>query len=293
MKISIIILTKNNGNTIGKVLRQISCQQIEDDYEIIIIDSGSSDDTIDQISQYDARFYGISPHEFGHGRTRNMASEYAEGDYLVYLSADAIPASEYWLKNLVAQLADGEIAATFGRQIPYKETLPMERFFIQKNYPSSMNKYSSKDFELSAFFSNVNSAIRYDVWNKIRFAEKLIISEDYDWAKRVYDEGYRINYVPEAAVFHSHNYGLKQVFKRYFDSGTSFSQMGQKPHVIQKGIRYFVDEMGYVMQESLFMIPYAICYDLFKFMGFISGMNQKLLPACIKVHLSMHASYWK
>jgi len=294
IKISIVILTKNNGKTIGKVLQQINAQQVDNDFEIIVVDSGSNDDTLEKISQYSVRLYTIPPGEFGHARTRNMASGYARGDYLVYLSADAIPADEKWLENLVDKLADEKTAATFGRQIPYQDTPPMERFFIQNNYPATVDSaYSNTDFNMNAFFSNVNSAIKRSLWEKIKFNEKLIISEDHDWAKKAYDLGYKISYIPDASVFHSHKYGLLQVFKRYFDSGVSFFQMGLKPDVIRNGLGYFIDEIRYVGRESKIKIPYAICYDISKFVGFQLGINQRWLPNFIKVHLSMHSYFWK
>jgi len=293
VKTSIIILTKNNGATIGKVLQQISAQEVKDHFEIIIVDSGSSDDTIDRISRYDVKLYTIPPFDFGHGKTRNIASGYATGDYFVYLSADAIPAGKHWLKNLVNKLADEEVGATFGRQLPHEDAPVMERFFIMKNYPPTTDTYSISDFNMNAFFSNVNSAIKRSVWNRIKFKESLIISEDYDWAKSAQEAGYKIKYVPDAAVYHSHNYGLKQVFKRYFDSGASFSQMGLKPDVLKNGIHYFFEEMRYVGRENFFKIPYAICYDLFKLLGYLAGARHKWIPIFIKKHLSMHAYYWK
>jgi len=294
LKISIIILTKNNGTTIGKVLKQIISQQINDPYEIIIVDSGSTDDTMRQISQFAVRSYTIPPDEFGHGRTRNLASEYACGDFLVYLSADAIPINEHWLRNLVSKLHIEDVGATFGRQIPYKDTPPMERFFIQNNYPLKAKEcYFLKDFHLNAFFSNVNSSIKRSLWQKIKFSEDLIISEDYQWAKRAYDNGCKIEYIPDAAVYHSHNYSLIQVFKRYFDSGVSFSQMGLQPGVLRDGLGYFFKEMNYIMHENRFLLPYAICYDIFKFMGFFTGSHHNFIPLFIKKHLSMHTYYWR
>jgi rhamnosyltransferase len=294
LKISIVILTKNNGKTIGKVLQQINAQKVDDDFEIIVVDSGSTDDTLYKLSQYSVKLYTIPPDEFGHARTRNLASGYAKGDYLVYLSADAIPANENWLGNLVAKLSDEQTAATFGCQIPYDDTPPMERFFIRNNYPATIdNAYSNTGFIMNAFFSNVNSAIKRSVWEKMKFNEKLIISEDHDWAKRAGDLGYKISYIPDASVLHSHKYGLLQVFKRYFDSGVSFSQMGLKPDVLLNGLGYFIDEMRYVGRESIIKIPYAICYDLSKFIGFQLGINRRWLPKFIKVHLSMHSYFWK
>ncbi len=294
IKISIIILTKNNGSTIGKVLRQIISQEIDSPYEIIIVDSGSSDDTIKQISHFAVRSYTIPPDEFGHGRTRNIASGYAYGEYLVYLTADAIPANRHWLGNLVTKLQKEDVGATFGRQIPYKDTPPMERFFIQMNYPPELKeRYSPKLFHMNAFFSNVNSAIKRSLWLKIRFSEDLIISEDYLWAKCANDEGYKIEYVPDAAVHHSHKYNLIQVFKRYFDSGVSFSQMRLQPDVLRNGFGYFFEEMNYIMHEDVILLPYAICYDIFKFMGFFAGSHHNFIPLSIKKHLSMHAYYWR
>lgn len=294
LKISIIILTKNNGSSIGKVLKQIKSQNIDYLYEIIIVDSGSSDDTITQISQFGVRSYNIPPDEFGHGRTRNLASEYACGEYLVYLSADAIPANKNWLRNLVNKLCIDDVGATFGRQIPYKDTSPMERFFIHKNYPPATKEhYSLKDFHMNAFFSNVNSAIKHSLWNKIKFSENLIISEDYEWAKRAHDLGYKIEYMPDAVVFHSHKYNLIQVFKRYFDSGVSFYQMGLQPNVLKYGLGYFFEEMRYILNYNILLLPYALCYDLFKFIGFFAGRYHNFIPVFIKTHLSMHSYYWR
>ncbi len=293
IKISIILLTKNNAGTIEEVLKKIRTQQIEYDFEVILVDSGSSDNSIDLISKYNVRLYKIPPHEFGHGRTRNLASEYAAGDYFVFLSADAIPYDNYWLKNLINELADEKIGAVFGRQIPHEASPPMERFFIMKNYPLCGDAYSGDGFAMNAFFSNVNSVIRRSVWINIKFNESMIISEDYDWAKRAQESGYRIKYAPDAAVIHSHNYTLTQAFKRFFDSGVSFSQMGLKPRLLVNGIHYFFEEMIYIGEENIFDIPYAICYDGMKLIGYLAGLNHKWIPASIKVHLSMHAYFWK
>ncbi|MDF1532509.1 MAG: glycosyltransferase [ANME-2 cluster archaeon] len=295
-KISIIILTKNNGRTIGDVLKQIHSQQVDDRYEIILVDSGSQDDTLKIISQFKVKLYTIPPAEFGHGKTRNLASGYASGDYLVYLSADAIPANEHWLGNLVDKLADEKTGATFGRQVPYENTTPMEQFFILKNYPPEktiQNQSSSHDLTMNAFFSNVNSAMKRSVWNRFKFSEMLIISEDHDWARRVQVAGYRIEYTPDAMVTHSHNYNLLQVFRRYFDSGASFSQMGLKPGVMRNGFGYFKEEIRFIKQENMFLIPYAILYDIFKFVGFFTGKHEKLIPAFMKKKLSIHAYFWK
>ena len=292
-KISVIILTKNNGSTIREVLRQIHAQETCNETEIIVVDSGSSDDTIEKVSGYNVRFYKIPPGEFGHGRTRNLASGYASGDYLVYISADAIPVNKKWLENLVKMLDIENVAATFGRQIPYEDTPPMERFFISRNYPPVKKQHTMTGFNLNTFFSNVNSAIKRSVWDELKFNEELIISEDHEWAKRVYEKGYKIEYIPEAAVFHSHNYGLQQVFKRYFDSGVSFSQMKMKPQVLRNGIGYFIDEITYIGKESSIKIPYAICYDFSKFLGFFLGRCHMLIPRSIKIYLSMHSYYWK
>src|SRR6266542_711285 len=139
--ISIILLTYNGGPTLPATLNAIATQSLDFDGqtlptpEIVAIDSGSTDGTLDVLRQN-----GIIPHcipheEFGHGRTRNLGASLAHGQWLVYLSQDAVPASPLWLARLTRHLRDPGVAAAFGRQLPPAGLGPIETFFLEQTYP--------------------------------------------------------------------------------------------------------------------------------------------------------------
>lgn len=225
-RLSIIILTKNSGPLFQEVLAGLfSCIGI-DKAEIIVIDSGSVDLTLYYARRYpQIRIHSISPREFGYGRARNLGARLAHGDILIYLSSDATPSTSDFLLRLIAPLAKEEVAATYGRQLPGVASNPVEKFFLQATYPDipqTRSFIAPHGLSIgSIFFSNVSSAIRRSVWERIPFDEQLIISEDQQWSKEVLLQGYSILYEPSATVIHSHNYGLKKLMQRNFDSGYS------------------------------------------------------------------------
>ena len=105
IKTSIIILTKNAGNRFDNTLKMIFSQDVEN-YEVIIIDSGSNDNTIEIAKRYPSRIYEISPDEFHHSKTRNLGVELAKGIFIVFLTADAIPLNDNWLSNILDNFND-------------------------------------------------------------------------------------------------------------------------------------------------------------------------------------------
>ncbi|MBF0531092.1 MAG: glycosyltransferase family 2 protein, partial [Deltaproteobacteria bacterium] len=218
-RISIIILTKNAGRLFPKMLEGLfACTGI-DETEIILIDSGSEDLTLEYAARYPRiKVHRILPAEFGHGRTRNLGARLAQGDILIYLVQDATPAAPDFLTRLTAPLSDSRVAAVYGRQLPQAFANPVEQFFLGETYPAIPRKgaytASSKATIRNIFFSNVCSAIRRQVWARVPFDESLIMSEDQQWAKEVLTTGFLIIYEPGATVWHSHNYRLKQVLQR-------------------------------------------------------------------------------
>jgi rhamnosyltransferase len=174
------------------------------------IDSGSSDGTVDIASSFDVRVEKISPTEFHHGRTRNLGASLARGRFLVFLGPDAQPLDSTWLRNLIAPFADVEVAAAYGRQIPKQDANPIERFFLEQIYPRNERTYSRRDLdegnpERIVLLSDVCSALRRSVWERLRFDEKIIMSEDQEIARRILKQGWKIVYEPKCRVYHSHN----------------------------------------------------------------------------------------
>jgi len=297
---SIIIPTKNAGNSFQHTLEAIFAQKYLGQFEVVIVDSGSADNTFGIAGNYPTKVHQVKPEDFGHGMTRNFAASLANGDYLVFLTQDAAPATDRWLSNLVGNFRDNRIAGVYGRQIPKTGTKPMESFFLNTRYPLSRMVQSAGQGKVdmnAIFFSNANSAIRKEIWEKYPFDDSLIMSEDWEWAKKVLLAGYEIVYDPEAAVYHSHNYSLKTVFQRYFDSGVSFNQFAGTEcslgNFTSEGLAYTKSEMKFLITNGYMKwLPYAILYDLAKFFGVSLGKREKYLPRGVKRRLSLNSYHW-
>lgn len=231
-EISIIILAKNESRNIRACLEGVFRQKINCLYEVILIDSGSRDDTLAITRQYPIKIHQIRPEEFGHGRTRNLGATLAQGRFLVFLTADAIPANEQWLSKLVEGIKDREdLAASFSRQLPKPEASPMERWDILKVNPQKreikrfVGPCSKQKMRVLISFQDVSSCLKREAWGKRKFNEELIMAEDQDWAKRALQAGFGILYEPDSIVFHSHSYNLKDIFQRSFDEARSLSEI--------------------------------------------------------------------
>lgn len=279
MKASIIIPTKNGGSRFERTLKAIFENSLDGGFEVIVIDSGSTDGTLDVVRRYPVRLYEIPPHEFGHGKVRNSGARLSEGEFLIFLSQDAIPASNNWLSSLIASFNnDINIAGVYGKQLPDGDN-PMETFFLLNTYgeryevkslPSHTDMPSLRDI----FFSNVNSAIRKRVWHDIPLSESVNMSEDQEWSKRALLAGYRIAYVPDAPVYHSHNYGIVSIFKRNYGSGFSLRGLVKErvAPTLKRTLLYLTRELAYIRRTSgMAKVPYALIYELSRHIGFLAG----------------------
>lgn len=256
ISVSIIIPTKNGGNIFQRVLEQVVKQELSDDYEVIIVDSGSSDQTVTFVKTKQQEFENIvlkeiHPKQFGHGKTRNLGASIARGKYLVFITQDAMPYDQYWLKNLVSCFNDDDnIVGVFGRHIPYDDCDIFEKHNIIthfNNFGSELTIYYMDDQErynreegyrhLLCFYSDNSSAMRKSVWEHTPYPD-VDFAEDQLWARQIIEKGYKKAYSPESVVYHSHNYTFKQQFKRYYDE--------------YKGLFKIYN---YVPVKSVFLIP--------------------------------------
>lgn len=298
--LSIVILTKNGDPLFKEVLAGLfACEGISE-AEVLIIDSGSSDNTLDYATEYpQIRVHKIPPSEFGHGKTRNLGARLTTGEIIIYLVQDATPATPDFLKCLTAPVADEDFAAAFGRQLPRPATNKIEKIFLEHTYPARREVRASLDKQelgiKSIFFSNVCSAIRRDVWERIPFDESLIMSEDQLWAKQVLLAGHRILYEPSAMVLHSHNYGLKDVFKRNFDSGVSLTGITHDTFsgMASYELRYLASSLRKLVRSGgWWWIPYLFANEATRATAFAAGQRAHLLPRWARRALSLHKYHW-
>jgi rhamnosyltransferase len=305
--ISLILLTYNGLPTLAATLNAIATQTLESGGEplpapeIVAIDSGSTDGTLDLLRQH-----GITPHripheEFGHGRTRNLGATLAHGQWLIYLSQDAVPADPLWLARLTRHLRDPSIAAAFGRQLPPAGLGPIETFFLEYTYPPRAATHSptapgaGRASIRRVFFSNVNAAIQKAAWQQCPFPTDVLMSEDQAFAQAVARAGYSLIYDPEAAVVHGHHYTLSQLFRRNFDSGYSLREIAGDgwAAVARLGLAYVSAELRWLARKGRWAyIPYALVYEFVKSAGFAAGRSGRRMPLGLRRQLSLHRAYW-
>lgn len=255
VEISIVLLTFNGDLHLAEVMASIFAQKTRFSYEVIAIDSGSSDRTLEILKNYPLRVIQIPNREFGHGRTRNFGAQNTLARYVVFLTQDATPANENWLENLIRPLVeDQRVAGTYSRQIPRPDCNPIEsrdigigagplsvikRVDLQD--PFQKENYDAYPSRFIAF-SNVSSCIRRDVLNRLPFSEKLVMVEDQEWCKRAIESGYWVIYEATSSVYHSHNHSLRMIYKRHFDYGVSLREFASLAISIKSVFFYTVFE---------------------------------------------------
>ncbi len=207
---SIIIRTYNEEKHIGNLLHAIQRQKYKK-FEVIIVDSGSSDNTIEIAKSFSAKVISIESRDFTFGYALNMGCKEAQGKFLVFASAHVLPTNNFWLGNLVKAFEEERVAMVYGRQMghnlsKFSEVQDFRRIFKNKPIDSA---------SILAYANNANSAIRKTLWRKYNFDEYLFGLEDIDWAKHHTEQGYIVRYEPEAAIYHIHTEEWHQVFNRY------------------------------------------------------------------------------
>ena len=302
--ISIVIPVKDGGDDLVRCLNAILRQDIAEEVEIVVVDSGSRDGSAARAESLGARVHSIPASEFHHGRTRNLGASLARGETLVFTSQDAYAAADSWLEELTAPLRDdGSIAGVYGRQLPHDDARPPERYFLDFMYgPDPRVQHLENREELSfevTLFSNVNSAVPRPVWEAFPFAEDIVMSEDQEWSRRILHAGLGIVYAPAAAVHHSHAYSIAGAARRFFDSGASAERSyvdegaESKAALWKAGVRYAQGEIAWLWGTGQRRwIPYAAVYELAKFAGLQLGRRHRLLPKALKSRLSAYPDHW-
>ncbi len=266
-RVSVLLLTKNGGRYLAEVLQSVRKQQGSFELcEILAVDSGSRDHTLEILHCYGVKVFQIPPQAFGHGRTRNLIASHARGNLLVFLTQDATPAHDRWLENLLAPLRkDPEVAGTFSRHLPRPFCHPMEwrrivEMELSGKKESRLNQArNNPDYAHNPaffyFFSNVSSAIRRSIWERFPFPE-VEFAEDQLWAKRVLEAGYKTAYCADSLVYHSHGYGPWANFRRHFDHARAVRDLFNHPPQIRwraifsSALRVTREDMAFWSQQK-------------------------------------------
>lgn len=219
MDISVIIPTLNAEHEIETLLIALDRQSIQPN-EILVVDSASDDKTIELVQKHKGvRLLQIDRQDFNHGTTRDKALRESSGDFVCFLTQDAVPVSDDYLKRLIAPMVDdSDIALVSGRQLPKADARRFEQLVRGFNYPDSPSVRSKCDLEklgIKTFFaSDACSAYRRIAYLECGGFDHVNTNEDMLMAAKFIASGMKVAYEPHAEVFHSHNLTPAQQFAR-------------------------------------------------------------------------------
>jgi len=272
--------SKNDGALIGATIKGVLRQDYPAPIELIHIDSGSTDNTVDVIRSFKpAKLIRIRADEYVPGVVLNRGMREASSAWVVFLNSDCEPVGSHWLAELLttaqSALATG---AAFGRQSP--------RPNCQAVYAHDYERCFGPARETARwdhFFSMANSAVNRHTWEQLPFREDLQYSEDDEWSRRLVARGWQIAYAEKAAVLHSHNYTLPQAFRRCFGEGFALAALDcveEAAHnftrTVAAGVaREAVRDFGYCARTGrIAEWPHAVAVRVAQRLGKLKGFRK-------------------
>jgi rhamnosyltransferase len=207
--VSIVVRSFNEEKHIDKLLKGI-CNQSYEKTEIILVDSGSTDKTLEIAKQYPVKIVSINPENFTFGYSLNMGCREARGEYLVIASAHVYPVYIDWLETLIEILEDNSVGLVYGKQRGDETSRYSERQLFKKWFPENAD-YN----QLHSFCNNANAAIKKQHWLENNYDENLTGLEDIAWASYMQKKGLKIIYEPRAEVKHLHDETFDRIYNRY------------------------------------------------------------------------------
>jgi glycosyltransferase involved in cell wall biosynthesis len=219
MQVSIVIRAFNEAKHIGRLLTGIEQQTLKN-VEVIVVDSGSSDETVQIAANYGAKIVHITPDEFTFGRSLNRGVAATSGEIVVIISAHCYPVYPDWLEQLTLPFTDLEIAVSYGKQRGaetnwYSEHQFFRKYFTDISQPRQGHPYSH----------NANAAIRRSLWEQQPYNEHVTGLEDLAWSSWAFEQGHAIAYIAEAEVIHLHDETPTQVHNRYRREAIAMKQI--------------------------------------------------------------------
>ena len=269
---------------------------------VLLIDSGKGISYADEIKGMNVQVRVIDSRDFNHGGTRQWGMEMcSDADIYVFLTQDAILANERAIENLVGIFADDSIGCAYGRQIPNKGAGIFGTIARAFNYPAESHVYDLEDRKdhgiKTAFISNSFAAYRKEAMHEAGgFPSNTILGEDMCVAAKMLLKGWKVAYVADAVVYHSHDYTVLQEFRRYFDIGVFHARESWIQYEFGKaegeGKRFVMTELRCILKHSPHRIFEMILRDGMKFLGYRMGLNEKKLSIRWKRKMSMFSRYW-
>lgn len=211
--VDLVMRSKNEGHYLRETLRAVRRQTGSWQATITVIDSGSTDNSLAILQEEGVeRLVQIRPEEYIAGRVLNQGMELTRTEWVVYLNADATPANDHWLADLMTSaLAVPQTGAAFGAQVPRPDCWGVYAHDYDRCFGPQR-----ESAQWAHFFSMVNSVVYRPAWEKERFRDDLRYAEDDEWSRRLKAAGWTVPYAEKAQVIHSHNYTAAQAYRRAY-----------------------------------------------------------------------------
>ncbi len=295
--VSVVIPVLNGGRLFHRCLDSLARQELDRPFEILVVDSGSSDGS-DSIAESYGRVIRIPKSEFNHGLTRNIGISKSGGELVALLVQDAVPCDRFWLQRLVDVFDDERVAGAYSRQMPHPGANPIVAARLRRWSAGGSEKVVKQISDQAQFdamkpvqkvetvsFDNVSSMIRRSAWEKQPFPE-ADFGEDTGWSLAVLRAGWKVVYEPTSAVWHSHSNSLWYEFKRVYMDHQNWNRLVDLKlfpmpfEIFRAGFNGVferwneLDEMEIPFAQRIYWktwaAPYSFSQNLAQFLGAIS-----------------------
>lgn len=296
--VGVVIPTYMAEHHLAKVLPFLNDSPVKP--QLLVVDSSSSDHTLNVAEKFGAETMVISRKDFNHGSTREKARKILNTDIVVMMTQDAYPIDGGMLEHLVRPLLTGEASVSYARQIPRDEADIFEAFPRLFNYPPVSHIRDIGDVEkygvYTFFCSDSCAAYLNAALDEIGGFTSILTNEDYFAVAKLLQKGHKIAYVADAIVVHSHSYTLWQEFQRYFDTGYVRAENPWVTEIVgnaeSRGSEFFRSLLKALAKDRPLLIPYAFLNTLVKWLGFRVGHHSVNAPLWWKKMLSNQDYYW-
>lgn len=253
-RISVVIRTFNEAKFIGRLIENFRAQKDTGTItEIIVVDSGSTDGTVDIVKNLNVKLIEIAKSEFNYSYSLNLGIKRTKSDLIVILSAHAIPSQNDWLQKMISHFENSKVAGVYSRQIPWPDADLHETLRIERMFGEIPRSFSKKTPNADMHFSNAASCISRCVWEKHPFVI-MPAAEDQEWSHLVIENGYIIIYEPEAAVYHSHNESCRKAAQRMIQLEKSADiRLSRKRNMvltIKQSIGWFIRSIKQILSPT-------------------------------------------
>ncbi len=245
----------------------------------------------------------LKKEDFDHGGTRHLATTFSNADYLLFMTQDALPQDEFLVEKLLEGFSwDEQVKAAYARQLPNDTCREIEKYTRSFNYPEKSRVKSKEDLEtlgIKTFFcSNVCAMYEKETYDRQGgFIRRTIFNEDMIYAGGLIKNDYKIAYVAEAKVIHSHNYGAVEQFHRNFDLAVSQTD---NPEIFggirseKEGIRLVIGTAKHLLKvKKPWLLFPLVTTSAGKILGYKFGQNYHRLSRGFLLKCTMNPSYWR